>query len=102
MPTPSPSSSPQPNDWENPAVTGRNRLAPRSSFIAYPDAASARSGQRAGSPWFRLLNGQWSFDWSPSIAEAPATFYKLSADVSDWDEIPVPCSWQCCGYGQPH
>jgi len=102
MPTPPPSNPPQPNEWENPTVTGRNRLAPRSSFIAYPDAASALAGQRAGSPWFRLLNGQWAFDWSPSVAEAPANFYKLSVDVSDWDEIPVPCSWQCCGYGRPH
>jgi len=91
-----------PNDWENPALTGRNRLAARSSFLAYPDIAAALGGERAASPWFRLLNGQWSFDWSPSIGEAPVNFHKPDFDVSDWDEIPVPCSWQCCGYGQAH
>ena len=88
-------------DWENPLVTGRRRMAPRAHFVPYPDEASARGGQRGASPWFRLLNGSWKFHWAESPAEAPADFHEPAFDVGDWDEIPVPWSWQCAGYGYP-
>ena len=38
------------NDWENPSVTHRNRLAGRSYFFAYPDEARALMFDRAASP----------------------------------------------------
>ena len=85
-------------DWENPAVPGRNRLAPRTYFFPYPDEARARTFDRANSPWFKLLNGNWKFHFAPTIAEAPATF----DDTTGWGEIPVPSSWQMHGHGKPH
>ncbi len=89
-------------DWENPAITGRNRLAPRADFLPYPDAAAALLGDRAATPWFQLLNGVWRFHFDASPAEAPADFMRPDADISNWDSIPVPRSWQTCGYGRPH
>ncbi|MEI8064146.1 MAG: glycoside hydrolase family 2 TIM barrel-domain containing protein, partial [Verrucomicrobiota bacterium] len=85
------------NDWENPALTGRNRLSPRAFFTPYPDETSARTFDRANSPWFKLLNGNWKFHFAVTVAEAPASF-----DVTGWADIPVPSCWQMHGYGHPH
>ncbi len=96
------SKSNKPNDWENPAITNRNRLPGRAYVFPYPDEASARTFEPSASPWFRLLNGQWKFDYAETPAEAPQTFFEKDFDVSDWNDIPVPSSWQMHGYGYPH
>jgi len=87
-----------PNDWENPALPGRNRLAPRAFFTPYPDETSARTFDHTASPWFKLLNGNWKFHLAPTPTEAPVTF----ADTTGWADIPVPSCWQMHGYGHPH
>ena len=79
-------------------MPGRNRLAPRAYFFPFPDEASARTLDRAASPWFQLLNGNWKFQCAPSPAEAPTSF----AEVASWAELPVPSCWQMHGYGRPH
>jgi beta-galactosidase/beta-glucuronidase len=84
-------------DYENPALLHRNRMAPRSHFIPYQDAATARTGQRGTSDRFRLLNGAWRFHYAPTPAQAPDP----GCPADNWDTIPVPCSWQCRGYGRP-
>ncbi|MEI8315257.1 MAG: glycoside hydrolase family 2 TIM barrel-domain containing protein [Verrucomicrobiota bacterium] len=86
------------NDWENPALPGRNRLSPRAFFTPYPDETSARTFDRTNSPWFKLLNGNWKFHFAPTPAEAPVSF----KDVTGWADIPVPSCWQMHGYGRPH
>ncbi len=90
------------NDWENQKVFERNRLPARASFVPYPDEDSALTGQRGSSPWFKLLNGNWKFQYAETPALAPEGFFEESYDVSDWDDIQVPCSWQLLGYGRPH
>ncbi len=89
-------------DWQNPALTNRNRLPARSYFFHYPDGTSARTFERAETPWFQLLNGNWKFHYDPTPAEAPADFFRPAFDVSQWDEIAVPGNWQMQGYGAPH
>ncbi len=89
------------NDWENPEMIGRNKEAPHATLIPFTDAASARSRDRTASPWFRSLNGDWSFHWSPNPSERPVDFYRPDFDVSKWDLIPVPANWQLEGYGYP-
>lgn len=90
------------NDWENQSLTHRNRLDSRSYSFPYPDETSALTGERGASPWFRLLNGQWKFHYAETPAQSPADFAAEGLDVSGWDDIPVPCSWQMAGYGRPH
>ena len=89
-------------DWENHQLPHRNRLAPRAYFVPHPDAASALTGQRGQSTAFCLLNGQWKFQYSETVAEAPAEFSAPDFDAAAWAEITVPLSWQCAGYGYPH
>ncbi len=92
----------QMNDWENPGLLHRNRLPARAYAFPYPDEATALTGERGLSPWFQLLNGTWKFNYTETPIEAPKTFFDEGFDVSDWDDIPVPCSWQMCGYSKPH
>ena len=89
-------------DWQNPALTHRNRLPSRSYFFHYPDAPAARMFDRLASPWVQLLNGQWKFHYDPMPSEAPRDFFKPSADVAGWADIQVPGNWQMQGYGTPH
>ncbi len=90
-----------PNDWENPAVIGRNREPPHATYTPYPDRESALRGVAAGSPFYRLLNGPWKFRWSAQPEARPERFYEVAFDDSGWDEIAVPGNWQRQGYGFP-
>ena len=58
------------NDWENPTLPHRNRLPARACLLPYDDEPAALSGQRAGSPNFKLLNGQWKFHFAAGPRQA--------------------------------
>ncbi len=88
-------------DWENPQMVGRNKEAPRATAIPFADSLSAQVGEPAGSPWYRSLNGEWSFHWSENPARRPVEFYRPDFDVGSWNTIPVPANWQLHGYGYP-
>ncbi len=90
------------HDWENPGIIHKNRLPARAYAFSYPDEAAAITGEQSCSPWFKLLNGKWKFNWAATPAESPATFFDAAYDVSDWNDIQVPGNWQMEGYGQPH
>ncbi|GAB4252095.1 MAG: beta-galactosidase LacZ [Acidobacteriota bacterium] len=91
-----------PPDWENPAVFGRNKLAPHAHFYRYADRAAALAGRDwRDSEFYLSLNGTWKFRWSPRPAERPREFYRVEFDADSWDEIPVPSNWQMHGYDYP-
>ena len=50
---------------------------------------------------FMLLNGDWKFHFSLTPEARPADFFMPDYDVSDWDTIPVPSTWEVQGYGTP-
>ena len=90
-------------DWQNPQVTWINKEPARASAIAYPDAPTALkfadtalplAQRRAGSPWYRSLNGKWKFNLAPMVNKRPANFFRPFFDDSKWKEIPVPSCWQ--------
>jgi len=95
-------------DWQNPKLIGRNRLAPHATMMIYPDVEAAKRAEaiatledRSKSPWFRSLNGDWKFLWSPSKGERPTDFFKTDFDDSKWKTIPVPSNIEMQGYGVP-
>lgn len=91
------------SDLANPRLLSRNRLPDRSYYIPYDRLESALSYQRQeAEPWFKLLNGDWSFYYGPSPYETPEDFFKEDFDSSNWDTISVPSNWQMEGYGYPH
>lgn len=89
------------NDWEDPQVIGRNKLAPVATMYRFDDADSARDGDRDSSPYVKLLNGTWKFHYVGSPDERPQDFYKTDFDASGWDDIAVPSNWERQGFGQP-
>ncbi len=91
----------KPVDWENPAVFGINKEAPHADLMLYPNASTALKGDRARSPWYHSLNGQWKFHWVRKPADRPLDFYKLDYNDRGWKEIPVPANWEMQGYGIP-
>lgn len=88
-------------DWQDPKVTQRNRLSPRSLLIPFADDASATTGERARSPWYRSLNGTWDFFYAESMADIPADAHADEANSEGWGTLPVPSVWQMHGYGTP-
>ena len=40
---------------------------------------------------------QWKFKWSKDPDSRPQDFWKPGYDVSQWETILVPCSWQAMG-----
>ncbi|PAU94920.1 hypothetical protein CK503_05475 [Aliifodinibius salipaludis] len=91
------------SDWENPQTIGINKESPRSIFVSYPDMESAVNDTdlEVTSPFYKSLDGEWKFKWSPNPKSRPATFYKNNSEVNNWDDIQVPAPWQTQGYGQP-
>ena len=91
-----------PPDWQNPHVLHRNREPAHATLVPCPDEATARAGDRGRSPWFRLLSGQWTFQYCEWPADVPPDFPEEPFDDRDWDALPVPSNWQLHGYGTPN
>lgn len=87
--------------WMNQRVFDINKEAPHASFIPFATEQQAMKGEASASPFYKSLNGLWKFKWVPRPAERPMQFYDPGADVSNWDDIPVPSDWQMQGYGIP-
>lgn len=100
-------SAPPPADWENPGLTGIDRLPPRASTVVCPDAATARSiervenAQRIKSPWYRSLNGPWKYHYSKTPRERVPGFFQPAFRDAGWPTIPVPSNVEMEGYGVP-
>ncbi len=92
--------------WENPYVTGVNKLPARPVLVpcdgrAQAVAVASRKVSREASPHIRSLNGAWKFHWCRQPSERPAEFYKPAFDCSGWGEIAVPSCWQLQGEFDP-
>ena len=75
--------------WEDETVYQINREPARASLM--PTDATA----------CMTLNGMWSFHFAMTPEERSTTFWEPTFDVSGWDKIEVPLSWQIVGYGTP-
>ena len=88
-------------EWDDPSVIQVNAEKPHATMMVYPSADLARQGDRARSPWFKLLNGSWKFHCSPNPAARPVDFYRPAFDDANWKSIPVPSSQELHGCGIP-
>jgi beta-galactosidase len=91
----------QVKDWENPEITGINKLPPHTFSIPYHSEEAALIDVWEKSEFFRSLNGLWKFHWAPNPESRPVDFYKTEYDISDWHDIKVPSDWQMQGIGVP-
>lgn len=92
--------SAQPKEWETPVVNQLNREPMHAHFVPYSSEKTALdkdvSGNRCHS-----LNGTWKFCFSKNPASRPADFYKNDFDLSGWQDIIVPGSWELQGFDAP-
>lgn len=85
------------NEWESPEFLALNKEQPRAWFFTFADVESARKVLPENSAYWQSLNGQWKFSWVKSPELRPKSFYEPSFDVSSWENIPVPVSWNIFG-----
>ncbi|MEO8596983.1 MAG: glycoside hydrolase family 2 TIM barrel-domain containing protein [Candidatus Solibacter sp.] len=88
-------------EWDNPVIIHIGTEKPHATMMAYPTSGSARTLDRAKSPWFQLLNGSWKFQGSLRPSERPLDFYRTDFSDAHWGAIPVPASWQMHGFDIP-
>ncbi|UQA50363.1 beta-galactosidase subunit alpha [Vibrio sp. ED002] len=85
------------NNWENFLHLHENRMAPRAYFFSYDSVKNAQTFQRELSSRFKLLSGQWTFNYFTNPLLVPEAFY--SQKMEDWGHITVPNMWQIEGHG---
>lgn len=88
--------------FENPELTGLNRVPMRATQYSFPDAQSALSQSREASPWWESLDGTWRFLYRESPMDLPEQIEKQDAAGKDWADMPVPSLWPMQGYSFPH
>jgi len=49
------------------------------------------------SPYWLSLNGIWKFNWVKTPDKRPKNFFDPKADVTAWDNVGVPMSWNIAG-----
>ncbi len=96
-----------PEEWENPKLTGLNNQSPHASMIICPDLKTARkigvtvNSERVKSPFYRSLNGDWKYHYSSNHLARVSDFWKTDFDDSSWATIPVPSNVEIQGHGVP-
>ena len=87
--------------WEDPTLTGLNRLAARTSTRSHRSLEEARSG--ASARWCDL-DSDWWFRLLDSPLEAPSGWtVRRPAKAAGWRPIEVPGNWTMQDTGDlPH
>ncbi len=82
----------------DPEIFQQNRLPAHSDHQYFGSAEAAEKGE----PDLKMnLNGTWKISYADTYAKAEKSFFSVSHDCSDWDEIPVPAHIQMHGYDVP-
>ena len=89
--------APKGDEWESPENLALNKEQPHAWFFSFKDQESARKVLPENSAYWQSLNGDWKFNWVRTPEERPKDFYQTNFDVSGWDNIPVPSSWNIVG-----
>lgn len=84
--------------WEMPQLPSLNKLPPRALTVPFATLADALTMDRARSPWFQPLNGNWDF----KILPQPEAVTEQAVHTGQWRTIAVPGSWTMQGFGKPH
>lgn len=89
--------APSGNEWQSPENLALNKEQPHAYFFNFQDVEHARKVLPENSKYWQSLNGDWKFNWAPDPDSRPKDFFKTEFDVSNWDNIPVPSSWNIYG-----
>ncbi len=89
--------APSGEEWNDPQQYALNKEQPRAYFFPFEEIRQARKVLPENSSYWKSLDGIWKFHFSKRPNQRPEDFYKPSFDVSHWDTIPVPSSWNIYG-----
>ena len=90
-------SAPDGTEWQSPERLSLNKEQPRAYFFSFKSTENARKVLPENSEYWQSLDGEWKFHFAKNPDERPKDFYKTDYNVSDWDNIPVPVSWNIHG-----
>ncbi|GID51369.1 beta-galactosidase [Actinoplanes capillaceus] len=76
---------------EDPRMTGEGQEAPHADLRPF---ATATATKDAKSPWVTSLNGGWRMRLFDRPDDVPSGFAADGYDVSDWERVSVPHTWQ--------
>ncbi len=85
--------------WQDPAVNQVNREARHAHFFAFEDAEKATADDKTQSTRYLSMEGTWRFNFVKDHDKAPANFFALNYDDSQWVDFPVPGLFEIEGYG---
>ena len=88
-------------EWENPSVISINKESARAHYFDFESKELAKINDIEKSIYYQSLNGKWKFYYSLNPEERPKEFMKNDYDVSSWDDIEVPGSWEMQGWSVP-
>ena len=96
-------------EWQSPDSVAVNKQQPHAWFFSFRNIDEARKVLPENSSYWKSLDGMWKFHWAPNPDERPKDFFRTDYDVSKWDDITVPMSWNMAGlqrdgknkYGDP-
>ena len=89
--------APTGKEWESPENLALNKEQPHAYFFPSQHFDNARKVLPENSKYWQSLDGDWKFHWAPDPDSRPKDFYQTEYDVSSWDAIPVPSSWNIYG-----
>ncbi|MBR0068614.1 MAG: discoidin domain-containing protein [Kiritimatiellae bacterium] len=97
--SPSLAAAPTGTEWKEPENLSFGREERRAAFSSFDTLESALKILPEFSERTISLDSEtaWKFKWSPDPASRPVGFEKPDYDVSGWETIKVPCSWQAYG-----
>lgn len=81
-------------EWNNEQISGVNKEEACQIAIPFADEQQAITSVMEESPYYITLNGTWKFHWVADPKDRPTDFYRSDYDVSQWDNIKVPATWQ--------
>ena len=81
-------------EWNNEYVSEVNREKACQIAIPFADEQQATKLAIEESPYYKTLNGIWKFHWVADPKDRPQDFYLPNYDVTQWDNIKVPATWQ--------
>lgn len=88
------------NEWENPQLTGMNKLAPAAPLWPFASQQEAMAVMPEACSFVKNLDGKWAFSWVNIPDKRPVDFYNPNFDASGWDSIAVPGNWNVQGLGE--
>ena len=90
---------PDGTEWEDHTRLSLGTEAPCASFASFATVEEAKAIRPGFCSRRMCLDSEtdWRFCWSRKPEERPVGFQKPGYDVSVWDVVKVPCSWQAIG-----